>query len=827
MNKFLTSVKALLCVWLLLSAFMQNAVAGTVTGQVQTPSGGPFANATFSFTLTQPALVSGTATVAPATVNCYTDANGNVVGEPNPLVIPTTSANLGSGTLGAATYFVKITYFDGTGESVASPEATLILSGTGTLVVTAPTRQPTGASGYKVYISTATGTETLQGTVTGTPGTWGNFSQASALGAGTALPGSNTTSCKMRFNDELQPSFVCYDVGLISSSGATLPGYPQYWYLSGGTGGTVNIGVGTPQSTVCQGSGVSYPQSIVAQPIGNATQSISGGLDLGTNLFNAGPGSFTTLSASAAVTLAGPKPWIDPTHATYGAKCDGVTDDTTALNAALAVAIANAGSLVLPENKTCIVATSSSPALNADEAPNVSIVSGVAGGESSRPGGGTTLGSRLLFTGTPAIAIGARGSFGFGLKRVIVQASNAAFAGTLLDTSHFPGDTRCGGGACDTEGAAIVSNTFQGTSTTCATAVSFNQTIESAAINNHFFGCGNQLAGAANSLGYSNVIRVWGNDFNASTGVNNMILNGGESWSVLGNTFEINGSNAATMGNSGGYADLTALDFSGNWDGDDVGAGAYTKYTFPANTTGSFTNNLVSATRAAATGFVIGNNSRLSFFGNTFVPGSTVGTLYSIGTGDILNIGPQNYATLSTFMSGTPAAGSIVTDNTGKTTPYGLNTQTASSGNTVTLLNTQDISGPLTGTGADVVVYTYTLPANTLRSSTGIRVTIYWIHGTGTAAVAYKLKFGAAAQPISTSLSTTGGFTATALIMNKGATNSQRLTSTVLSTAGVAALVTGNLGSEDTTAPVTISFTFSVANTDQVTGGQFLVELIQ
>lgn len=289
MTKFLTSVKALLCV-LLLSG---SSFAGTVTGQVQTPSGGGFANATFSFTLTQPALVSGTATIAPATVNCYTDANGNVVGEPNPLVIPTVSANLASGTLGAATYFVKITYVDGTGQSVASPEGTLILSSTGTLVVTAPARQPTGATGYNVYISTSTGTETLQGTVTGTPGSWGNFSQASALGAGSALPGSNTTSCKLRFNDELQPSFVCYDVGLISSSGSTLPGYPQYWYLSGGTGGTVNIGVGTPQSTVCQGSGVSYPQSIVAQPIGNATQSISGGLDLGANPFSAGSGSFS------------------------------------------------------------------------------------------------------------------------------------------------------------------------------------------------------------------------------------------------------------------------------------------------------------------------------------------------------------------------------------------------------------------------------------------------------------------------------------------------------------------------------------------------------
>jgi hypothetical protein len=140
---------------------------------------------------------------------------------------------------------------------------------------------------------------------------------------------------------------------------------------------------------------------------------------------------------------------------------------------------------------------------------------------------------------------------------------------------------------------------------------------------------------------------------------------------VIGNTFEINATNASTIGVAGGYTDLTALDFSGNWDGDDVGSAAYTKYVFPANTTGSFTNNLISATRAAATGFTIGNNSRMFFTGNTFVPGSTVGTLYSIGTGDILNIGPQNYSTMATFMSGTPATGSIITDNLGLTSVYG------------------------------------------------------------------------------------------------------------------------------------------------------------
>lgn len=291
MKRFLTSgLVALLCV--------AQAFAGTVTGQVQNASGGSVANGVFSFTLTQGATVSGTASVVSSTVNCYTDANGNVVGEPNPLVLPLLSANTASGTLAAATYFVKFSYFDLTGESIASSEQTVILGSTGSIIVTAPVKQPAGATGYKVYSSNASGTETLQGSVTGTPGSWANFTQSVPLVSGAALPSSNTTACKLRFNDELTPSFVCYDVGLSSSTGNTIPGFPQYWYMSGGSSGSINIGLGTPQSNVCQGAGVFYPQAILTQPPFNGMQSINGPINMnGWSMFNTGP--FTALTSQS------------------------------------------------------------------------------------------------------------------------------------------------------------------------------------------------------------------------------------------------------------------------------------------------------------------------------------------------------------------------------------------------------------------------------------------------------------------------------------------------------------------------------------------------
>jgi hypothetical protein len=274
-----SSLKKVLTLGIVALFCLASAFAGTVTGTVQNAASGPVANGTFGFTLTQGAMVVGTANVVPTTVNCYTDGNGNLVGEPNPLALPVVSSNLGSGTLAAGVYFVRLTYQDATGETVASPEVSFTMTGIGTLIVTAPLIQPAGVTAYRVYISTATGTETLQGSVTVSPGSWGNYSQSVPLTVPSgALPVSNTTACKLRFNDEMTPSFTGYNVTLTSTTGQTIPGYPQTWYLAGGSAGTINITSGTP---LYSGSyTVQYPQAIVTTPPFNAAQSINGPLNL-------------------------------------------------------------------------------------------------------------------------------------------------------------------------------------------------------------------------------------------------------------------------------------------------------------------------------------------------------------------------------------------------------------------------------------------------------------------------------------------------------------------------------------------------------------------
>ena len=270
------SRKNLSAIAFLLLIFVTSAItfAGTITGPIQLASSGKgFPNGTLTFTLTQAAVVSGTATIVTSPVNCYTDGLGNVVGLPNPLALPVLSTINGGGTLPAGNYFVRTTWANSSGETAPGPERSINTSQAGALVVQAPSNPPANTTQWKIYISTTTGAETLQATQAA-PFT--NYSQSVPLAASSALPGSNTTTCSLRFNDELQPSYTGYNVTFTTATGATVPGFPQKWYLSGGSAGTINVGSGLPLYSGV----VVYPQPIITNPAQSATQSINGPLNM-------------------------------------------------------------------------------------------------------------------------------------------------------------------------------------------------------------------------------------------------------------------------------------------------------------------------------------------------------------------------------------------------------------------------------------------------------------------------------------------------------------------------------------------------------------------
>lgn len=248
------------------------AYAGTVTGTMTTANGVPVANGILTVTPSQFGLVSGTGALVPASVTCATSTDGSIVGLLNPQRAPVLSKNQAAGTLPAGTYFVVLAFYNAGGTTLASSESAIVLAGTGTLIVTPPAL-PVGATGMRVYISTATGTETLQGSTTGTA----QFLQSSALVTGSALPATNTTVCSLIFNDQIIPSGTGYNVTLSTTAGQTYPGFPMMWQLNGGASGTVNVSNGLP---LYSGT-VIYPSPIQATPLSHGQQSISGPLDLG------------------------------------------------------------------------------------------------------------------------------------------------------------------------------------------------------------------------------------------------------------------------------------------------------------------------------------------------------------------------------------------------------------------------------------------------------------------------------------------------------------------------------------------------------------------
>lgn len=312
------------------------AVAGTVTGKITTATSGPIANGVLTFTLTQAAVQTGTATIVSSPVQCFTDAQGNAVGEPNPLVIPTVNTQVGVGTLSAGTYYTVIAYSDSTGTTYYSPEATTILAAQGSLIVTAPTKQPSGATSYKVFIGSTSGGETLQQTVTVSPGSWPNYTQSTSLSAGAALPASNTTVCTILFNDQLMPSFTGYSVTLTTSNSVPYSGWPQKWYLYGGASGTINLSNGTPFYSGV----VTYPQAIVTTPAANGVQSISGDLSLGTHSFAAGAGTFKSQQGLAIVYA---DQYTNVSTAITACPASGCTVDARSPNVALALGTIDPG----------------------------------------------------------------------------------------------------------------------------------------------------------------------------------------------------------------------------------------------------------------------------------------------------------------------------------------------------------------------------------------------------------------------------------------------------------------------------------------------------
>jgi len=123
----------------------------------------------------------------------------NVVGIPeaalpvavaNPTAAPGLS-QVSGGSLPQTTYFVEFTYVNATGETLPGAESSLLVNADNLLVVASPAAAA-GATGWNVYVSTSTGTETLQASDIAIGTSW--TEPVSGLITGVVVPTVNTTA---------------------------------------------------------------------------------------------------------------------------------------------------------------------------------------------------------------------------------------------------------------------------------------------------------------------------------------------------------------------------------------------------------------------------------------------------------------------------------------------------------------------------------------------------------------------------------------------------------------------------------------------------------
>lgn len=232
----------------------------------------------------------------------------------------------------------------------------------------------------------------------------------------------------------------------------------------------------------------------------------------------------------------------------------------------------------------------------------------------------------------------------------------------------------------------------------------------------------------------------------------------------------------------------------------------------------------IGTTLAVGTNETVGGTLAVTGATTLAAVSATAATITSLTTGQII----QPAATALTIVDNQGGTRySIPSGGVAQSTINNTKLTGVSNSNSVTLINFQGPAAAITGTGADATAYTFTVPANTIGSGKGIRVTTAINHSTGTASVTYKLSFGGTAIASYNSAVTGYGRVITDIFNNVGSVTAQSIDNghLIINTS----LVTGGGGSSAiaTTSNQAVTFTFNVAATDQVTPIMFRIELLQ
>jgi hypothetical protein len=294
----------------------------------------------------------------------------------------------------------------------------------------------------------------------------------------------------------------------------------------------------------------------------------------------------------------------------YGAKGDGVADDTAAIAAAIAAASAAGGEVFFPAGVYNV-----SSRLSLDDVKGLTLRGG---------GGRATFASpsnmaELVYTGaTGGGLLSMASSQGVLCENLWFTWTDVTYADKLVSTDHSAtgGDTSYvtfRGCRFGQKGGASIGAADMAHLKRCI-VVSFYDCV--------FARGGRGIVGRDPNSTYSNVVEVYSCTFNK---MDSPIYNPGEGWTIVGNTFEPNGTGQAAAVNTSGPGDNFCRGFCyiGNWHGDvSATGGNWINGIRPLG--GSITGNYFGDTKVGGIAVQVADGTQgLSIAGNRMDGGGT------------------------------------------------------------------------------------------------------------------------------------------------------------------------------------------------------------
>jgi hypothetical protein len=653
-------------------AFAQTPV--TVTGVVQDTTGVLATSGTVTFTL-QPQnsgviyFVAGTGIIAPQTGTCGIDLTGNIKN----LALSGACTVWGTDVLQPGNLTYQVAFFPngvtaptnvisqqcitGSSYSLNSPKFCPVIKPTpqGAVVITSPIQNNLIPAVDAVF---NLGSASLRyGNIFAANGTFTNSIVAPNVPAGTVNTGTGTTNTI--------PKFTNGATGVLGNSSVTDNGTTVSTSEIFSAGSYANNLGAFATTTSAQLRGV------ISDETGTGAAVFATSPVLTTPAL--GAATATSIAVSGAVKSCGGTPWFDVTCTNFagGAKCDAVTDDTAAIQAAWNAAKAvGSGAFVFfpPEALDCIAAGT----LNFSSTNSVRF-----GGL----GGGTvTLASpRIVFTGTTGPLVNCQNSLALTFQNIAFNYNNASFVDNVFDCTSA-------GISSNIRWENVEIGGFS-TAKSAANLILAPGCHKCGVYNSHF---GWSINGVNSLTG--NVFTIEDSDFGTAGNVisGTYIVNTTAGSRITGNNFEfINAPNTASIFDSSAGG-CFGCEFSGNWSGD-----------MPAGWAGTLLKGATGGMsihgntfQGVATGTILtinGGQNGLDFTGNSVQgPWGTIFTANN-AVSNVNITGNQYSGAITNFWTGAgniPSSG-IVTDNSGNTTIYGGNVTHSAATFPLLMLNAQ------------------------------------------------------------------------------------------------------------------------------------------